>query len=120
MPTLVPMSTLPTATVRRSLNLLPDCAMAGTASSHMFAVKLLWCRAAVVPADLGYNEASQALMYEAFFKAVYPQPWFQGVFFWAWLTNPDDTGKTGDAFTPSGRLAATVMKTFFTKNATAV
>ena len=53
----------------------------------------------------GYNETSQAVCYQAMFQAVYDQPWFDGVYFWAWTTNPDDAGVNGEAFTPNGRQA---------------
>jgi hypothetical protein len=38
-----------------------------------------------------------------------------GVFWWAWLTNPDDSGPNGDGFTPNGRQAAKIMKQYYTQ-----
>ncbi len=34
------------------------------------------------PADLGYNETTQAVCYTAVFEALYSKPWFDGLLFW--------------------------------------
>lgn len=62
------------------------------------------------------NLQAQADAYTAFFKAVYQQPWFAGVFFWDWETNPNGGGRCdggGDSFTPQGKPAEYVMRTYF-------
>ena len=37
----------------------------------------------------------------------------QGLYFWAWLSNPDDSGTGAELFTPHGRGASAVMASFF-------
>jgi hypothetical protein len=68
----------------------------------------------VCAAGAGYNETAQVVCYEALFQAVYSQPWFEGLFIWAWLSNPDDRGSgSPDGFTPNGRAAASVVQQYF-------
>jgi len=62
---------------------------------------------------LGYCDQCQANLYQAVLQSVYLQPWFEGLYFWAWLSNPDDSGTGAELFTPHGRGASAVMTSFF-------
>lgn len=64
---------------------------------------------------------AQASAYEAVFAALAGQPFYAGVFFWDWESNPYGGGRcdTGDfSFTPAGKPAAAVLKTHFGGNLT--
>lgn len=53
---------------------------------------------------------AQADAYEAFFKAVWPKPWFAGAFFWKWYGRHERAGGAGDPdFTPQNKPAEAVM-----------
>ena len=71
----------------------------------------------VVFTELGYRSASygawrhweitdeapvdlraQAEAYEAFFLAVWPQPWFGGVYWWKWFSFPGHSGASSNDF----------------------
>ena len=56
------------------------------------------------------NATAQTVLYEAFFEAVYPQPWFAGVFWWSWSTAATGGGPTDEGFSPRGKPAAAVLK----------
>ena len=69
----------------------------------------------------GRDLQAQADAYAAFFEAVYDQPWFAGVFFWDWETNPKGGGRCdggGFSFTPAGKPAEDVMRSNFRGNTT--
>jgi hypothetical protein len=59
------------------------------------------------------NLTAQANLYSAFFEAVFPQPWFKGVFWWAWVTDSSDGGPANVGFTPSGKPAAQIIAKYF-------
>ena len=67
------------------------------------------------PAFCGSTVSLQAQenCYEAMFQAVYSQPYFQGVFFWDWATDPGDEGSNNKGFTPNNKPAAAVCKKYF-------
>jgi Glycoside Hydrolase Family 113 len=56
---------------------------------------------------------AQTNLYQAFFEAVWPEEWFSGVFWWAWLADPSNGGPTNAGFTPAGKPAAAVMRKFY-------
>ncbi|MFA5256509.1 MAG: hypothetical protein WC360_00010 [Opitutales bacterium] len=56
--------------------------------------------------------------YEAFFKAVYNQPWFDGVIFWAWRIVPTDHQNNLRDFTPEGKPAGDLARQWFTGEVT--
>ncbi|MEK7347824.1 MAG: hypothetical protein AABZ94_03055 [Candidatus Eisenbacteria bacterium] len=53
---------------------------------------------------------AQADAYEAFFRAVWPRPWFAGAYFWKWYGRHERAGGTGDPdFTPQNKPAEAVL-----------
>jgi hypothetical protein len=53
---------------------------------------------------------AQADAYEAFFREVWPKPWFAGAFVWKWFGRHERAGGAGDAdFTPQNKPAEAVM-----------
>lgn len=53
---------------------------------------------------------AQANAYEAFFRAVWPKPWFGGAYFWKWYGRHERTGGAGDPdFTPQNKPAEAVL-----------
>ncbi|MBW3546105.1 MAG: hypothetical protein KY428_11005 [Bacteroidetes bacterium] len=53
----------------------------------------------------------QALAYQAFFQAVWPQPWLAGAFLWKWYPSlPGRRHRTETDFTPQGKPAMQVIQ----------
>ena len=61
------------------------------------------------------NLRVQADAYAAFFEAVWPQPWFGGVYWWKWFSFPDDGGPTDNDFTPRNKPAERVLGRYYTR-----
>lgn len=59
------------------------------------------------------NLRLQASAYEAFFRAVWPQPWAAGVYFWKWESFPKHDDGRQIAFTIENKPAAQVMRKYF-------
>lgn len=59
------------------------------------------------------NLALQADAYAAFFEAVWPQPWFGGVYWWKWMSHPDHGGPADDDYTPRSKPAEQVLRSYF-------
>lgn len=57
---------------------------------------------------------TQSNCYEAFFQAVWPLEWIAGVYFWKWYPHTPRHETDGD-FTPQGKPAEMVMRTWFEK-----
>lgn len=62
----------------------------------------------------------QADAYRAIFESVYEQPWFAGLFWWAWGTNPFEGGPLDDGYTPHDKLAEDVVRQWYGAGPTAV
>lgn len=60
--------------------------------------------------EIALSEEIQARCYEAFFQTAWKKEWLAGVFFWKWY--PDGHSRQPD-FTPQGKLAEQVMKSYF-------
>jgi hypothetical protein len=86
-------------------------------------------RRKVVFTELGYRSASygawrhweitdaapvdlraQAEAYEAFFLAVWPQPWFGGVYWWKWFSYRDHSGPASNDFEMENKPAELVVQ----------
>lgn len=52
----------------------------------------------------------QADAYQAFFNQVFWQPWFAGVYWWAWEPKPYTSGKCDAGFTPYEKPAENVIR----------
>lgn len=57
---------------------------------------------------------TQANCYKAFFHKVWPLEWIAGVYFWKWYPHPPKRPTEGD-FTPQGKPAEEVIKSWFAK-----
>lgn len=62
--------------------------------------------------DLPSNEEAQRVAYEAFFKAVWQEPWFAGAFIWKWFPNYKSKNAR-DKFTPQYKLAEQELKAHY-------
>jgi hypothetical protein len=56
---------------------------------------------------------AQAEAYEAFFRAVWPQPWFGGVYWWKWFSHPGHSGAWSNDFELEGKPAALVVERYW-------
>jgi len=56
------------------------------------------------------DPATQAVLYESFFAAVWPQPWFAGAFPWAWPDTRPDGDPCGTDFSVYAKPAAAVFR----------
>jgi hypothetical protein len=55
----------------------------------------------------------QSDCYEAAFEAVWDQPWFGGLFWWDWSADPGYGGPQNDDYTPFGKPAEDVLRTWY-------
>jgi len=55
----------------------------------------------------------QADCYVAAFESVWDEPWFAGMYWWDWSANPDVSGPQDGGFTPSGKPAEEVLRTWY-------
>lgn len=55
----------------------------------------------------------QANAYEALLRAFAPQPWWAGVFWWLWLTDPSAGGTFDAEFSPHGKPAEVVLRRWY-------
>jgi len=63
--------------------------------------------AACIGSELDLN--AQAMLYESVYQTFWHLDWFQGIFWWAWETNPSDGGPKDSGFSPNGKPAEQVM-----------
>jgi hypothetical protein len=57
--------------------------------------------------------ALQSNLYEAALETFSKEDWVAGMFFWNWLTNPDQGGENDPDYTPKGKPAEDVLKRFY-------
>lgn len=62
------------------------------------------------PVDLSQQEAA----YRAAFENVYHQPWFAGMFWWAWGANTREGGFRDAGYTPRDKPAENILRSWFT------
>jgi hypothetical protein len=55
----------------------------------------------------------QALLYRITFDTYWSRPWFQGLYWWKWFSNPANAGPAGDIWTPRGKPAEKVVVDWF-------
>lgn len=60
-----------------------------------------------------YNPQAQANCYAAVFRAVLGKPWFTGLFFWNWKTDPNAGGPGDLDYTPQNKPAEEILARFF-------
>lgn len=69
------------------------------------------------PSDL----QEQADCYEAAFESLFNQPWFAGMFWWEWITDPTVGGPDDANYTPRGKPAEDILLVWYgTEQRTAV
>jgi hypothetical protein len=62
-----------------------------------------------IPRDAPANLAAQTAAYEAFFEAVWPQPWLAGAYPWKWFSFPSHAGTQND-YEIEGKPAEDVVR----------
>lgn len=55
----------------------------------------------------------QSDCYKAAFESLYNQPWFAGIFWWSWGTDPFEGGPYDDGYTPHDKPAEDVLRSWF-------
>ena len=63
----------------------------------------------------GYNEKVQEECYRLAFETYWNEPWFCGLYWWKWFSDPEDSGHKADAHSPAGRLAEKVLHEWYHK-----
>ena len=61
------------------------------------------------PVDLG----EQADCYLAAFESAWDEPWFAGMYWWDWSADPDVGGSRDGGFTPFGKPAEGVLRSWY-------
>jgi len=64
-----------------------------------------------LPGEVDMQEQKDC--YESFFKAVYNQPWFEGVVFWSWRIFPDESENAKRDFSPEHKPAGELVNKWF-------
>jgi len=60
------------------------------------------------------NLTQQALCYTAVFQSFIPEPWWEGIYWWAWSSNPADGGSRDTDFTPQNKpLTLNVLQEYY-------
>jgi hypothetical protein len=60
-----------------------------------------------------YDEATQAECYKLALETYWNEPWFAGMYWWKWFSNPDDTGVDADPHSPHGRKAGRILAKWY-------
>jgi len=69
-----------------------------------------------IPGDVPPNPDAQRAAYEAFFEAVWPQPWLAGAYPWKWYSYPDHVRHPND-YELEGKPAEEVVRRFYSSSA---
>lgn len=67
-----------------------------------------------IPRDAAVNLQAQANAYEAFYRAIWPEPWCGGVYWWKWHSFPDHSYPGSNDFEPENKPAEAVMSRYYT------
>ncbi len=67
-----------------------------------------------LPRAAPLNLDVQREAYEAFFAAVWPQPWLAGAYPWKWFSSLDHSGPTDNDYEIENKPAAEVVKRYYT------
>jgi hypothetical protein len=46
-------------------------------------------------------------------ETYWKEPWFAGMYWWKWFSDPSDRGRNADPHSPHGRLAETVLRRWY-------
>ena len=63
-----------------------------------------------IPGNAPVSLAAQTEAYEAFFEAVWPQPWLAGAYPWKWFSGPDHHGPRGNDYDIENKPAEAVVR----------
>ncbi|MEA2489239.1 MAG: hypothetical protein QOH21_1031 [Acidobacteriota bacterium] len=63
-----------------------------------------------LPRDAPVNLAAQTAAYEAFFEAVWPQPWLAGAYPWKWFSYPNHSSAADNEWEIENKPAAEVVR----------
>jgi len=55
----------------------------------------------------------QALLYRITMETYWSRPWFAGLYWWKWFSDPANAGPAGDLWTPRGKPAQAVLSDWF-------
>jgi hypothetical protein len=66
-----------------------------------------------VRGDAPVNLPLQADAYAAFFEAVWPEPWFAGVYWWKWFSYPGHSGPQSNDYELEGKPAEVVVAEYY-------
>ena len=55
----------------------------------------------------------QADAYQAALEVLWGRPWLAGIFWWQWPAIPNSSGPGNTDFTPSGKPAEHVLRSFY-------
>lgn len=70
-----------------------------------------------LPRDARLNLDTQRIAYEAFFEAVWPQPWLAGVYPWKWESYPDPSGPRSNDYHLENKPAEEVVRQAYSSSA---
>jgi hypothetical protein len=60
-----------------------------------------------------YDEQMQEKCYRMAMKTYWNEPWFAGMYWWKWFSNPEDRGRDADPHSPHGRSAEKAIAEFY-------
>jgi len=66
------------------------------------------------PRDAPVNLQAQANAYEAFFRAIWPEPWCGGVYWWKWHSYLYHSYRGSNEFEPANKPAEAVISRYYT------
>jgi len=70
-----------------------------------------------LPRDAPLNLEAQRAAYEAFFEAVWPQPWLAGVYPWKWYSYPNHGGPRSNDYEIEDKPAVEVVRRYYSRSA---
>lgn len=69
-----------------------------------------------LPRDAPLNLDAQRAAYEAFFEAVWPQPWLAGMYPWKWYSYPDHSGPRSNDYEIDNKPAEEVVRRYYSQS----
>jgi hypothetical protein len=62
-----------------------------------------------------YNEDSQEICYRLAMETYWEEPWFSGLYWWKWFSEPGDRGRSADSHSPHDRKAQRALAEWYRK-----
>ena len=66
--------------------------------------------------DTDYDENAQQTVYHLALETYWNEPWFMGMYWWKWFSEPEDRGRTADEHSPHGRKAERTVAEWYSKS----